>query len=33
MLQIAERTVRRRWQAACVRLSEAVQGELPEGGG
>jgi len=30
LLQVDERTVRRRWRSACLRLSEALGGQLPE---
>jgi RNA polymerase sigma-70 factor (ECF subfamily) len=31
--QVSERTVRRHWQSACLRLSEVLGGRLPGGGG
>ena len=30
LFQVTERTVRRYWQSACVRLNEALGGVLPE---
>jgi RNA polymerase sigma factor (sigma-70 family) len=33
LLQVSERTVRRHWQSACLRLNEALGGRLPGGGG
>jgi RNA polymerase sigma-70 factor (ECF subfamily) len=29
LLQMSARTVKRRWQAACLHLHEALDGELP----
>jgi DNA-directed RNA polymerase specialized sigma24 family protein len=30
LLRVTERTVRRYWQAACLKLSQALGGALPE---
>ena len=29
LFQVDERTIRRRWQSACLRLHQLVKGELP----
>jgi RNA polymerase sigma-70 factor (ECF subfamily) len=29
LLQLSTKTIQRRWQAACLRLHEALQGNLP----
>jgi len=31
LLEVAERTVYRRWATACARLSERLGGQLPQG--
>lgn len=33
LLQVSERTVRRYWQSACVRLADALGGRMPDLGG
>jgi len=29
LFQVAERTIRRRWRSACLRLGEALGGDFP----